>query len=229
MKFGNIIFIVLLSICLNASSQNYTFHAEDLYNGKIDSFSINKNQFRLKWTDSISGLIVLEKKIKAEWVRTDTIEWANNYSLRDINGDGFLDLGVPISAWNTEAYLFNPKTNLFVDCGLFERFVFEKDNLGMKINSGKESIYYDYQFYKREEWASYLFQIKDYKRIDLADVFQETQYSKQKEDLIRLDIIVSKHDKDDNQMAIEKIKNKSSKQFDYATYWKLNWRKFIRD
>lgn len=212
-------------------SQVHEGTCADLFDGKIDSFTINNNLFRLRCTDTITGLIVLEKKL-VDWVITDTIEWENQYKFKDINNDGFLDLGFT-SKRTSRVYLFNPTTNTFMNSGDYSYFEFYgKDDLRngkMVLIDKNKQIYYDYQLYKRQEWTSYLFQIKNYKRVDLASIYQETEYSELKKDLINLDIKVSKHDNVDNEKIVKTIKRISEKQYNYANYWKSNWKIFIRD
>ena len=226
------IFILLfIFMSFDAFSQVHDGTCADLYDGKIDSFTINSNLFRLRWTDSITRLIVLEKKL-VDWVIIDTIEWQNQYKFKDINKDGYLDLGFT-SKRTSQVYLYNPKTNIFLNSGDYSYLEFyskiDFGNGNMVLLDKNKHIYCDYQPYKKQEWTSYLFQIKNYKRVDLASIYQETEYSELKNDLIDLDIIVSKYDDNGNEKVVKRIKRIGENQYKYANYWKLNWKKFIRD
>lgn len=185
-------------------------------------FSVNKTKFRFKLNKG--DYLVLIQKFNLTWVATDTISLFQKISLKDINKDGYLDIGF-YQKWVTDVWIFNPKTNLFIPSGEYPSMEFSDDEKHMVLLDSKLQIYYNYSWYKRGEWGSELFMLKKYKKITLGTIQNHVLFSSKKGDYVTKAIVINKLSKG-NEQKVKEIPW-HNKKFNYTSYWKQNWRKFL--
>ncbi|MDE1191130.1 MAG: hypothetical protein PW786_03200 [Arachidicoccus sp.] len=229
-----IIFLLafVLVICGNAFSQTKELSFESLEKVPY-KFIVNKTQFRIRVYDTsdYKNSLVLEK-YKTKWIVVDTFDYHRAIYFKDFNYDGFVDFGL-LDKWESEVCLFNPTKNLYVKSGFYSDASFDDDlhtdTSHMQLVDKNEQVYFDYLDYKREEWYSTLFQIKNYKRIELGVIDNETKYSEKDSGYITTKVIVHKilNNDDGNEKLIQEIKWNKDEEFDYSKYWKNNWQKFL--
>jgi hypothetical protein len=68
--------------------------------------------------------------------------------------------------------------------------------------------------------------IKDYKRVELGEINNTTRYSTKTGDYVTTSIIINELPVGDEKLSKE-IKWTSKVKFNYTSYWKQNWRKFL--
>ncbi len=226
------ILVTLLIVNLNSFCQDTTYYFENLYEKKAIQFIANKTKFRMCISDTMAQTFAIEKYNEGwqGWVLIDSIDDGyGKFYLKDINKDGFNDL-VLSAKWQKEVYFFNPINKNFIHTGSFCAYCWlgddkEKKEEQMILLDKKNHIYYDHCSYKRDEWSSSLFTIKNYKRIDLGEIFIESSYTRKQTQIFTKSII--KVLTEDKKTIIRKYKPSVYDTFNYASYWKLNWRKFL--
>lgn len=230
----NLIAIILLLITCIASSQPGKHSVLDFKYGYIDTFTVNETKFKIRMMDSTSNQLALEK-LEANWILVDSFNSYITYYTNDfdINNDGFNDIGL----YNKKiwfAFLYNPTNNLFVSSGYYSEFEFDRNKYGhdsivhMKLIDTALNIYFDFQPNEKNQWESGLFQVKDYKRTDLGYISTVSRRRNSKK-IIGVSAIKRNREAIDLIVleGIDEIKLKNKERFDYATYWKQNWRKFL--
>lgn len=186
-------------------------------------FLVNKTKFRLKL--NIDEYKVSIEKFSSSWIVVDSAEFFQQVLLRDINKDGYIDIGF-YEKWTADVWLFNPQTNTYVNSGTYPIMEFRDTEKHMVLLDGKLQLYYDYSWYKWGNWSSNLFVIKDYKRIELATISNETKYVEKVGDYVTTSVSINKIEGEVEKL-VKKEKWTSKAKFDYGAYWKLNWRKFL--
>lgn len=232
-----IIFLLafVLVVCGNVFSQTKEISFDSIEK-KPYEFLVNQTKFRIRFYDTSSDNetpFVLEK-YNTTWNPADSFEYHRAIYFRDINYDGFIDFALS-DKWESETYLFNPIKNSYVESGFYSDAEFDDDLRTdaphLQLIDKDEQIYFDYLTDKNCVWHSILFQIKNYKRIELGTINNETIYSEKDDDFITTAIIIINrilNDEKTDKILFEKIKrDKKDNDFDYATYWKNNWRKFL--
>jgi len=226
--------IIALIVCENVFSQTKSIWSDSIKKQPY-IFEINKAKFQIKIFDTTNyERFYLLQKYDAGWKTVDTFGYHRIIYLKDINDDGFFDIGLS-DKWQYEVLFFNPLKNSFVHTGYFSWDIYDR-NKRIVLVDDRGKIYCDMQEYKRGEWTSYLFQIKDYKRVDLGEIRNSAKFIERDTAWITTSISVYKKksfaDKDGDVISddklIETMKPVANKDFDYENYWKSNWQKFLR-
>ncbi len=223
-----LVLLMLFFVCGLTYSQTKKIEIETIETRPYD-FNVNKIKFRFR----IDQDNLILERYNATWITTDTLEsLPPTIYLRDINSDGFIDFGLA-DKWMSETFLFNPILRKFVMSGFYSNAEFG-DNLQtgaphMVLLDSIRHMYFDYSTYKNGEWYSFLFQIKDFERIDIAEINNETLFSKSGNEFITTSILINKIlDNEDNKKLVTKIKRgRTDKPFNYKKYWTDNWKLFI--
>ncbi len=220
LKYCFLLFVMI--ICENVFSQIGDIYYDSLL-VKPYVFSNNKIMFRLQAYDNNHFLIIIEK-YSSNWYKVDSVWDYGKLTLDDINNDGFLDI-VFKEKWNCEIHLFDPIKNNFINTGNFSSV--EEDR--MHLINKQLNIFYDWGEYKNWGWVSSLFQIKNYKRIELGTINNEKTRGQFSNETVAIVISQIGNKKKKNKKIVRKMKWDDDKEFNYAIYWKLNWKKFLRD
>lgn len=195
-------------------------------------FTVNNTKFRLKATKTNEGKVTLQKFISG-WITIAPLDCSIVY-FADVNADGFIDIGTAldgdVNSYTAEMYLFNPSKNTFVDCGVFANGL----DSSITIINKEKNIYCDLQWgyildsnvRKFYFWNAYLFKLKNYKRFDIAvcsgdDEFEQADSKGNNNVSISVDESIK-----NSQFKDKTIQWKGNKIFDYATYWKNNWKDY---
>lgn len=212
---------------------------------KGDTFYVNKVKFKIRLEDTTKENVVIEKFENNKWKAIDSFFDAAKYIRSiDIDKNGFPDIAV----WQKlsyDVYLFNPQNNIFVSSGeystrdLNDSIYYDLTYTGKEFDEQKMQLidkdlglFFDYQPEKSGQFVSHLFQIKNYKRIELGVIFQFAIYSERNKKYEPINGIIYKIN--NNQLAMVKenivktIERVGEHGFDYSTYWKNNWRKFLQ-
>ncbi len=211
------------TFCINVHSQ-LTNISVDRINNRPYEFIVNKVKFRLIVLNG-DGEFVHIQKFGSIWTEIDSTDVLGDNGcifFDDVNKDGFNDL-VFNEKWVNEIYLFNPYQSVYVNTGEFAQSDFGKlDTIDKNQNIYCESGQYKDIF----GWSS-LFQIKDYKRIDLG-IIKGDERRNTKGQLIASKITISKIVNDDDEKVIVNIKwFKAFESYNALSYWKNNWKCFI--
>ncbi|WP_429733544.1 hypothetical protein [Arachidicoccus sp.] len=175
-----------------------------------------------------------------KWLIIDTLDWAEKGTpeFLDIDKNGFQDIGL-YQKYDYSVYLFDPKTNVFVKSGIYSIREFNdmyydqayKDipvaKQKMQLLSKRLHIYFDYQMEDHGYYNdSYLFQIKNYKRINLGWIIQEGDLIQNRSVYVPKILMIYKAK---GSILDETLIDSTGtdKVFNYATYWKHNWQKFL--
>ena len=233
MKLKWLFVIIALIVCENIFSQTKLIWSDSIMK-KPYLFEINKTKFQIKTNDTSDyNRWYLLQKYDAGWNTVDTFGYHRAIYLKDINYDGFFDIGLT-DKWQYEVLLFNPLKNRFVHTGYFSWDIYDRNKEIVLIDT-REKIYCDMEEFKRGEWTSYLFQIMDYKRIDLGEIRNSAKFIEKDTTWVTTSISVYKKksftDKDGDSISddklIENLKPVAIKDFEYEKYWKQNWQKFL--
>ena len=225
MKYKIVLLLIFaFIICENVFSQTIKIDYDSIEQ-KPYEFTVNKNKVRLKVLDTVEDNVVFQK-FSSKWEDIDTFDYHRSFYFRDMNNDGFLDIVLP-DKWESEVWFYNPLKNTYIESCCYYIYTVRDDTI--KLINKEKNIYYDYLLYKDGVWYSNLYQIKNYKRFDLGLITNETKISKNDEDYETTWIMISKiiNNDNENKQLFQKIKWNSHKDFDYETYWKNNWQKFL--
>jgi hypothetical protein len=222
MKIRLAIVFILLSFCKASFCQTTEIYTDTLKQDPYE-FWVNKTKFRFKL--NIEEYKVAIERFNATWTLIDSAEFFQQILLKDINKDGYLDIGF-YQKWTADVWLFNSQNNTYIHSGDYPIMEFRDNEKHMILLDKKLQVYYDYSWYKRGSWTSTLFIIKDYKRVELGAVYNNTEFSKEADGYVTTSVMIDKvREIEDEQIKEMKWTNKVK--FDYATYWKQNWRKFL--
>ena len=228
-KRNPIVFLLLLINCI-AFSQSAKYVDLNFSNGQVDTFTINKTMFRILMVDTTRNNLILEKFHEgwAGWMSIDSFDtYPSHYTrIYDINQDGYNDIGV-IERNSCEVFLYNPSIQTFTRSGFYSPQEFDEgayNSAGtivhMQILNKEMDLYFDYLPQKRNQWTSRIFRVVNYKRVELGSI--GTNPIEGSMDKIE-SITIAKEGED-----YEKVmKLTGTQKFDYASYWKQNWRKFL--
>jgi hypothetical protein len=237
------ILLVAISACNNPKTTKPTANALEICmdtldkqakwdyftKGYRDTCLVNGQHFAIKMIDTTNGKAILEKKTNGSWQLIDSIDYGQYaYDFKeDYNKDGYQDF-IEKSKWYDNVFLYDARNQTFVRTGQF--YTDSKDD-NILIDA-EQQIYADRWSFKFEDGCSYLYQLKDLKRTNLAKM---EYLSKDKGDIIentkKRTIEVTKVTADDTpSKTLEVLKNPKgfeSSDYPYADYWKINWKKFV--
>lgn len=208
------------------SSKSYW---ENYSSGFIDTFNNSGSKFRVRLADTVNYPKFVLEKFQSVWLPIDTFTYPKyGYWYKkgqtiynsDYNLDGYNDFIVDYK-WYDLVYLFNPDKRTYVKCGFFE---YGYDTL--KVISKNNNLFYDKWGYKYDDTWSYLFTIKNYKRINLGVIAFGT-YNSDDDTIVKPAFIsISKIVNDTTELLKEKLPKNYFDSFDTESYWKRNWKYF---
>lgn len=198
---------------------------ENFVSGYIDTFSINNARFRIRFYRGNEELPLLLEKFNKRWIAIDSFTARMcEYELSDFNNDGYIDL-VADNRWQYFVYLFNPKKKTLTKCGYFS----ESNSDSLNVISKTENLYYDRWECKWDNWWSYLYTIKNYRRYNLGILeYKYTQVFKPKGGIEARNryLSIRKINKDVYQKEILVIRNVDFEHFDIKSFWQNKKAKF---
>jgi len=195
---------------------------ENFDSGYVDTFSINNTEFRIRSVINSENKFVLER-LNKEWELVDTFYARQcNYSIRDINNDGYPDLIADDSRWSESVFLFSPISNNFTECGFFSGD--EVDSLHPL--SSNDSIFYDKWDNNADNWWSYLFKIKNDVRYNLGIIEYKWGNPEIYKNNLPHWLSVRKISNDTTQKEINIIRNVNFQKFDLKKFWQKELGKF---
>lgn len=221
--------ILLIFFCVSVSlceSQEIVSVYKDTLLEKAFQFTVDNVKFRFRLVRDTDYVVAIEK-FNVNWSMVDSSEIFEKIMFKDLNADGFIDFGF-YEKWSVEVWLYNPIKKTFTASGDYPIMEFRDDEKHMVLLDNSKNIYYDYSWYKRGEWTSTLFMIKDYKRIELAFISNVSHYNEKQRDYVTEFIEINKFNEDGDFKLIKRIRWNDKKVFKYADYWKKNWENYYK-
>lgn len=218
--------LFILFVLMIFSKVNFSL-AIEIYTDTLQQapyeFVVNNNKFRFSLNRE--EYIVSIEKFSSTWTLIDTVSFFHQILLKDINNDGYLDIGF-YEKWTADVWLFNPKINNYIHSGYYPIMEFRDNEEHMVLIDKEQKVYYDYAWYKHNSWSSTLFIIKDYLRVELGVVYNNTKFSEKLETNLTTSVTINRIvNEEENEVKV--LKSNKERIFDYAAYWKQNWRKFL--
>jgi hypothetical protein len=197
--------------------------------GYRDTCLVNGQHFAIKMIDTTGGKAILEKKINGTWQVIDSIDYGQYaYDFKeDYNKDGYQDF-IEKSKWYDNVFLYDARNQTFVRTGQFYTDS-KEDNI---LIDAEQQIYADRWSFKFEDGCSYLYQLKDLKRTNLAKMeYVSQEKGNMIENAKKRTIEVTKVTPDNlPSKTLEVLRNPKgfdASDYPYADYWKINWKKFV--
>ncbi|MCU0321774.1 MAG: hypothetical protein MUE72_05115 [Chitinophagaceae bacterium] len=108
----SILFVLMIFSKVNFS-QAIEIYTDTLQQAPYE-FVVNNNKFRFSLNRE--EYIVSIEKFSSTWTLIDTVSFFHQILLKDINNDGYLDIGF-YEKWTADVWLFNPKINNYIHSG----------------------------------------------------------------------------------------------------------------
>ncbi len=218
-----------LEICMDTLENQAKW--DYLAKGYRDTCFVNGQHFAVRMVDTTQGKAVLEKKVKGSWQTIDSLDYGREgYDFTDdYNSDGKQDF-IEKRNWTDLVFLYDVQNQTFVKTGEF--YTGSKD--ANVLIDAEQQIYADRWSFKFEDGCSYLYQLKDLKRRNLAQMSYISQDNEGEimESLKKRTIEVMRIDANDlPSKPLETLKNPNGfdeSNYPYMEYWKKNWKNFAK-
>jgi hypothetical protein len=205
----SILFVLMIFSKVNFS-QAIEIYTDTLQQAPYE-FVVNNNKFRFSLNRE--EYIVSIEKFSSTWTLIDTVSFFHQILLKDINNDGYLDIGF-YEKWTADVWLFNPKINNYIHSGDYPIMEFRDNEEHMVLLDKVQKVYYDYAWYKHDS------------RVELGVVYNNTKFSEKLRTNITISVTINRIvNEEENEVKV--LKWNKQRKFNYAAYWKKSWRKFL--
>jgi hypothetical protein len=127
MKISLAILLIVLCVSKPSFCQTTKIYTDTMKQAPYE-FWVNKIRFRFKL--NIEEYKVAIERFNATWTLIDSAEFFQQIFLKDINKDGYLDIGF-YQKWTADVWLFNPQNNTYVHSGDYPIMEFRDDEKHM--------------------------------------------------------------------------------------------------
>jgi hypothetical protein len=195
----------------------------NLYNGWVDSFTIDKQKFQLKYDTTSSNFknFCVEQLKKGRWLKLFNLFLSGDeYGKRDVNNDGYLDF-VKFYHSREYIYFYDPlkKTLSSRVCVMPENFVV--------IDSNK---FIFYNFYEAMYGNAFeRSQLYTYKQSQPYLYYELVLINNEPNKIEKINFYMFRNGSFLDTLFTKTIETGTNLQFDYEGFWKANYKKLLVD